>query len=100
MATTERASARGGESRASEPTASTRSPCSQPSGHWPSYRSPSDQSSFDQSSSGQFLPPALSPSQAPEAQPARPLFQILHLLAKLLDHRLELKPDIGERHVV
>src|SRR5262249_4369424 len=28
------------------------------------------------------------------------LFQILHLLAKLLDHRLELEPDIGERHVV
>jgi hypothetical protein len=34
------------------------------------------------------------------AIPDLALFQILHLLAKLLDHRLELKPDIGERHVV
>src|SRR5262249_38984695 len=28
------------------------------------------------------------------------LFQILHLLAELLDHVLELEADIGERHVV
>jgi hypothetical protein len=34
------------------------------------------------------------------AIPDLALFQILHLLAKLLDHRLELKPDIGERHIV
>jgi hypothetical protein len=43
----------------------------------------------------------LTPPKCP-AQPPRyeALFQILHLLAKLLDHRLELKTDIGERHVV
>src|SRR5215475_11512692 len=43
----------------------------------------------------------LTPSKCPaDRRAARQLFQILHLLAKLLDHRLELKPDVGKRHVV
>src|SRR5262245_22888097 len=29
-----------------------------------------------------------------------PLLQVLHLLAKLLDHALELKADIGEFHII
>src|SRR6476660_4545790 len=35
-----------------------------------------------------------------DAARAISLFQVLHLLAELFDHALELKSDIGQRHVV
>src|SRR6267142_1223872 len=49
-----------------------------------------------------ILKPPKCPARPPRYDVLRDLalFQILHLLAKLLDHRLELKTDIGERHVV